>query len=109
MTPNVASVESSAVHLIASSSRRGISIVMSAPTAGMKTTRVRAQSSNAELSIEPIFLRLGGVPEHGRERCDCANENECVQLQPAGLNPAGAATCFGRDGADAVHEAVYTL
>ena len=53
--PSVASVVRSATHLIASSSSRGMSIVMTAPIAGMKTTRVNAQESNQEC-IEPIPL-----------------------------------------------------
>jgi len=54
VNPRVASVVRRAVCLIASSCSRGMSIVMIAPTAGMKTTRVNAQESNQ--FIEPIPL-----------------------------------------------------
>ena len=105
----MASVLTSATYLIAVSFWRGErACEMTAPTAGMKTTRVNAHVSNQEC-IEPISPCLGRDPEDGCEYHNRCDEHERVELEPTGFDLAHFAPGLAGDRGDAVDQSVDTL
>ena len=82
--------------------------MMTAPTAGVKTTRVNAHESNQEC-IESIPLRLGEDPQGDSEQSHRSDEHECVELQATGLDLAHLATGFAGDRRETVDQTVDAL
>src|ERR1700730_2284517 len=100
VTAKVASVARSATNLIASSSARGMSMMTTAPTAGMRIVSVNAHESNQFIETSP--LRLREDPERQGEEPHRDDQEQGVELQPPGLNPAERATRFPGNGCQPV-------
>src|SRR3954447_18807927 len=106
VTAKVASVDRSATNLIASSSARGISITITAPTAGMRIVSVNAHESNQFIETSP--LRLREDPERQGEEPHRDDQEQGVELQASGLDPARRATQLAGHGRNLVHRGVDT-
>src|SRR3954466_4663900 len=86
VTPKVAAVARRATNLIASSSARGMSMMTTAPTAGMRIVSVNAHESNQFIETSP--LRLREDPQRQGEQPHRDDQEQGVELQPTGLDPA---------------------
>src|SRR5512142_2961915 len=105
-TARVATLPSSATHLMASSSARGMSITTNAATAGTRIVSVSAHESNQ--FIEVMSLRSREDPQRESEHAHREDQDQGVELQPAGLHAAHRATGLAGDGRQAVDGRVDT-